>query len=225
MLALLVPTLGHSGAQPASARAAARLRLQHAVSTLALSDTHLATASGSEVQRHSLTVTFLYRLAELHHGLFPGQRLCDRGCVSPTAGPQLLSTCSSDNLLMPAACLQLHAGLLKNGSCRRLGGDTSVRELPAMQVSVYRWDCATASPLLRLRFDDPVLEVHIQADYLAVLSAGEAADGALAVFCAPFSSDFSLRAHDTSAPAVPKISSAGSGMVTTKWALLEDIDM
>jgi hypothetical protein len=46
---------------------------------------------------------------------------------------------------------------------------------------VYRWEHATASPLLRLQFDDPVSEMHIQADCLAVLSAGDAASDALAV--------------------------------------------
>jgi hypothetical protein len=64
-------------------------------------------------------------------------------------------------------------------------GASAVRELPVVQVSVYRWEHATASPLLRLRFDDPVSEVHIQDSCLAVLSAGEAACGALTVCWVP----------------------------------------
>ena len=60
-----------------------------------------------------------------------------------------------------------------------------MRELTAVQVSVYRWERATASPLLRLRLDDPVSEVHLQADCLAVLSAGAAAGGALKVCWVP----------------------------------------
>jgi hypothetical protein len=49
ILALPSPTPQHSSSQPAPIQPVARLRLQHAVSALALSDTHLATAHGTEV--------------------------------------------------------------------------------------------------------------------------------------------------------------------------------
>ena len=95
-----------------------------------------------------------------------------------------------------------------------------MREMPAVQVSVYRWERATAEPLLRLRFDDLASELHLQADCLAVLAAGAAAGGALTVCCASLSYGVLPKGPRHRAPAVSTISSTGSGLATMMWALL-----